>query len=87
MIHKEYVELILPDGKSLIGHVSSVTPVVDSASQTQNIILTVNDKSLPINLIAKVKIEKKGQRDEINGGRRINHMRVNYKEVVKKRKR
>lgn len=58
VINKEFVELLLPDGKSLVGHVSSVTPVVDSASQTQNVILTVNDKSLPINLIAKVKIEK-----------------------------
>jgi multidrug efflux pump subunit AcrA (membrane-fusion protein) len=59
VINKEFVELLLPDGKSLIGHVSSITPVVDSASQTQNIILTVNDRSLPINLTAKVRIEKK----------------------------
>jgi multidrug efflux pump subunit AcrA (membrane-fusion protein) len=58
VINKEFVELVLPDGKSLIGHVSSVTSVVDSASQTQNVILTVNDNSLPVNLIAKVKIEK-----------------------------
>jgi multidrug efflux pump subunit AcrA (membrane-fusion protein) len=58
VINKEFVELLLPDGKSLTGHVSSVTAIVDSASQTQNIILTVNDKSLPINLIAKVRIEK-----------------------------
>ncbi len=66
VINKEYVELILPDGKSLIGHVSSVTPVVDSASQTQNIILTVNDKSLPINLIAKVKIEKNAKSNTVS---------------------
>ncbi len=58
VINKEYVELLLPDGKSLVAHISSFTPVVDSASQTQNIILTVNDRSLPINLIAKVKIVK-----------------------------
>ncbi len=58
VINKEYVELLLPDGKSLPAHISSFTPVVDSASQTQNIILTVNDRSLPINLIAKVKITK-----------------------------
>ena len=58
VINKEFVELQLPDGKSLIGHISAFTPIVDSASQTQNIILTVNDKNLPINLIAKVSIQK-----------------------------
>jgi len=49
---------LLPDGKSLPGHITSITPTVDSASQTQNIILTVNDRTLPINLIAKVRIAK-----------------------------
>jgi HlyD family secretion protein len=66
VINKEFVELLLPDGKSLIGHVSSVTAVVDSASQTQNVILTVNDKSLPINLIAKVRIEKNAKANAIS---------------------
>ena len=33
-------------------------PVVDSASQTQNIVIAVNEKNLPANLIAKVRIEK-----------------------------
>lgn len=66
VINKEFVELLLPDGKSLIGHVSSVTPVVDSASQTQNVILTVNDKSLPINLIAKVRIEKNAKSNAVS---------------------
>jgi multidrug efflux pump subunit AcrA (membrane-fusion protein) len=66
VINKEFVELLLPDGKSLTGHVSSVTPVVDSASQTQNVILTVNDKSLPINLIAKVKIEKNAKSSAVS---------------------
>ena len=58
VLDKEYVELLLPDGKSLPGHITSITPTVDSASQTQNIILTVNDRTLPINLIAKVRIAK-----------------------------
>ncbi|HMK26392.1 MAG TPA: efflux RND transporter periplasmic adaptor subunit [Chitinophagaceae bacterium] len=66
VINKEFVELLLPDGKSLTGHVSSVTPVVDSAAQTQNVILTVNDKSLPINLIAKVRIEKNAKSSVIS---------------------
>ena len=33
-------------------------PVVDSASQTQNVVLKVNEKNLPANLIAKVKVVK-----------------------------
>ena len=66
VIHKEFVELLLPDGQSLVGHVSSITPIVDSASQTQNIILTVNDKTLPINLIAKVRIEKNARSSAVS---------------------
>ena len=66
VINKEFVELLLPDGKSLAGHVASITPVVDSASQTQNIILTVNDKSLPVNLIAKVRIEKNAKANAVS---------------------
>ena len=40
------------------GRISSAMPVVDSASQTQNIVLKVNEKNLPHNLIAKVKVVK-----------------------------
>jgi multidrug efflux pump subunit AcrA (membrane-fusion protein) len=66
VLNKGFVELQLPDGKKLIGNISSVTPVVDSASQTQNIILTVNDKSLPINLIAKVRVQKTGKASAVS---------------------
>jgi multidrug efflux pump subunit AcrA (membrane-fusion protein) len=58
VLNKKTVELLLPDGKTMTGNISSVMPVVDSASQTQNIIIRVNDKNLPINLIAKVKVVK-----------------------------
>ena len=58
VLNKETVELLLPDGKTMTAHISSAMPVVDSASQTQNIILTVNEKNLPANLIAKVKVVK-----------------------------
>jgi len=58
VLNKRTVELLLPDGKKLNGNISSAMPVVDSASQTQNIVITVNDKSLPTNLIAKVKVIK-----------------------------
>jgi multidrug efflux pump subunit AcrA (membrane-fusion protein) len=58
VLNKERVELILPDGKTIPARIASVMPVVDSASQTQNIMLTVAERNLPINLIAKVRVEK-----------------------------
>ena len=58
VMNKDYVELLLPDGKKMMARISSAMPVVDSASQTQNIILKVNEKNLPINLIAKVRVIK-----------------------------
>jgi|SRR5882724_2280727 len=58
VLNKGTVELYLPDGKTLTAAISSTMPVVDSASQTQNIVLKVNDKTLPTNLIAKVRVIK-----------------------------
>src|SRR6478735_5294342 len=58
VLNKDYVELLLPDGKKMMARISSAMPIVDSASQTQNIILKVNEKNLPINLIGKVRIIK-----------------------------
>jgi multidrug efflux pump subunit AcrA (membrane-fusion protein) len=58
VMNKDFVELLLPDGKKMMARISSAMPVVDSASQTQNIILKVNEKNLPINLIGKVRIIK-----------------------------
>jgi multidrug efflux pump subunit AcrA (membrane-fusion protein) len=58
VLNKKEVELQLPDGKFLQANISSVMPTVDSVSQTQNIVLTVNDKTLPTNLIAKVKVTR-----------------------------
>lgn len=58
IISKDYVELLLPDGKKMMARISSAMPIVDSASQTQNIILKVNEKNLPINLIGKVRVIK-----------------------------
>ena len=58
VLGKNNVELLLPDGKKLNGTVSTVLPVVDSVSQTQNVLIRVNEKNLPINLIAKVKVLK-----------------------------
>jgi hypothetical protein len=58
VMNKQNVELFLPDGKIMTAHIASAMPVVDSASQTQNIMLTVSEKNLPVNLIAKVKVVK-----------------------------
>jgi multidrug efflux pump subunit AcrA (membrane-fusion protein) len=57
-MNNDYVELLLPDGKKMMARISSAMPIVDSASQTQNIILKVNEKNLPINLIGRVRVIK-----------------------------
>ncbi|MFI5131320.1 MAG: efflux RND transporter periplasmic adaptor subunit [Chitinophagales bacterium] len=58
VMDKNTVELILPDGKIIFGRIASSMPLVDSASQTQNIVLKVSEKDLPVNLIAKVRVAK-----------------------------
>jgi multidrug efflux pump subunit AcrA (membrane-fusion protein) len=58
VMNKDVAELILPDGKIIFGRIASSMPVVDSASQTQNIVLKVAEKGLPVNLIAKVRVAK-----------------------------
>ncbi|MEO6819751.1 MAG: efflux RND transporter periplasmic adaptor subunit [Ginsengibacter sp.] len=53
------VQLTLPDGERLLGTVKSSLPMVDSLSQTQAVSLSINSPhSIPVNLIAKVKIIK-----------------------------
>jgi len=61
------VNLILPDGRTLNGTVSSAMPVVDPVSQTQAIVINVNnDGSIPENLIAKVIIVKNSKKDAVS---------------------
>jgi multidrug efflux pump subunit AcrA (membrane-fusion protein) len=53
------VELLLPDGEKLIGHIEESLPMVDAASQTQNIIIRVRlSHPIPENLIAKIQVIK-----------------------------
>jgi multidrug efflux pump subunit AcrA (membrane-fusion protein) len=53
------LDLNLPDGTQVNGVVNSILPNVDSASQTQQVLIRVNQsKPLPQNLIAKVRIVK-----------------------------
>jgi biotin carboxyl carrier protein len=66
VLNKGTAELLLPDGKIVIGRIASAMPVVDSASQTQNIVLRVNERNLPANLIAKVKIVKTARSNTIS---------------------
>lgn len=59
VLRQRTVELLLPDGTTLNGVVGPVMPTVDSASQTQNVVIRVNNNSaIPENLIAKVRIVK-----------------------------
>jgi len=53
------VDVILPDGTRLDGVVASFMPVIDSVSQTQQVLIKVSSRSrIPENLIAKVRILK-----------------------------
>jgi multidrug efflux pump subunit AcrA (membrane-fusion protein) len=59
IVNKKSLQLVLPDGENLTGLVNGIMPVMDSATQTQRIILKVNPSHpIPENLIAKVRITK-----------------------------
>ncbi len=59
VLNKRTVELTLPDGEKLTGTIGPAMPTVDSASQTQNIVIRVNiPHAIPENLIAKVRVLK-----------------------------
>lgn len=53
------LQVDLPDGSHLNGVVANIVPTVDSASQTQSVLVKVAaSKTIPQNLIAKVRIVK-----------------------------
>lgn len=61
VLNKRQVDLLLPDGVHLEGFISTVMPTVDSASQTQQVVIKVNAGMgahgvIPQNLIAKVRV-------------------------------
>jgi multidrug efflux pump subunit AcrA (membrane-fusion protein) len=59
VLNKRTVELELPDGTKFTGEVGPTMPTVDSASQTQNVVIRVPAAgSIPENLIARVRILK-----------------------------
>ncbi|CAN5878589.1 hypothetical protein BH11BAC4_BH11BAC4_10620 [soil metagenome] len=56
---KSAVQLLLPDGEKLEAFITGNMPVMDSAAQTQRILLKVNaTHPIPENLIAKVRLVK-----------------------------
>ncbi len=64
---KRSLEMVLPDGEKLTGTISGNMPAMDSASQTQRIILKVNaPHPIPENLIAKVKIIKSSKPNAVS---------------------
>jgi hypothetical protein len=59
VLNKKTVELILPDGQQLNGTIGAFMPTMDSASQTQSVVIRVNSRQpIPENLIAKVRVIK-----------------------------
>ena len=59
IIGKDSVQLTLPDGENMRAFVAGSMPSMDSASQTQRVILKINAKhAVPENLIAKVRLLK-----------------------------
>ncbi len=57
VLGKHAATLLLPDGTRLTGTIGEIMPSVDSASQTQNVVIRVNTPTaIPENLIAKVRI-------------------------------
>lgn len=56
------LDVVLPDDTHVAGTVASFLPTIDSASQTQGVLIKVNSATpLPQNLIAKVRIQKNGK--------------------------
>jgi multidrug efflux pump subunit AcrA (membrane-fusion protein) len=59
VVANKAVDVILPDSTRLDGIVASYMPVIDSVSQTQQVLIKVSSPSrIPENLIAKVRILK-----------------------------
>jgi multidrug efflux pump subunit AcrA (membrane-fusion protein) len=57
VLNKHTATLLLPDGTRLNGTIGELMPTVDSASQTQNVVIRISTSaSIPENLIAKVRI-------------------------------
>jgi multidrug efflux pump subunit AcrA (membrane-fusion protein) len=57
VLGKHLATLLLPDGTRLTGAIGPLMPTMDSASQTQNVVIRISSgTAIPENLIAKVRI-------------------------------
>jgi multidrug efflux pump subunit AcrA (membrane-fusion protein) len=53
------IQLTLPDGRKINGKIASFMPAVDTAAQTQGVVIKINaDNTIPENLVAKARIIK-----------------------------
>lgn len=51
------VQLTLPDGRKINGKITSFMPAVDTAAQTQGVVIKIaDDNSIPENLVAKARV-------------------------------
>lgn len=62
LINNKNLTVELPDGRNLVGYVSKVMPTVNTAAQTQEVLVQVkNGGTIPENLIATIKFAKRKQ--------------------------
>jgi multidrug efflux pump subunit AcrA (membrane-fusion protein) len=55
--NNQSVQLTLPDGRKINGTIASFMPAVDTAAQTQGVVIKINaDNTIPENLVAKARI-------------------------------
>ena len=67
LLNNKTVDLELPDKTHLKGTIALVMPTVDSVSQTQGVLIKVNDNiTIPQNLIAKVRIIKNAKNNVVS---------------------
>jgi multidrug efflux pump subunit AcrA (membrane-fusion protein) len=66
MAHNQTLQLTLPDGTKLMGHVVSSMPNVDTVAQTQGLVIKVNSRQpLPENLVARATLIKSAKNNAL----------------------
>lgn len=60
LLNNKNLEINLPDGKTMNGHIAKVLPAVDMVSQTEKVLVKPNDQgSIPENLIVSINLKNK----------------------------
>jgi multidrug efflux pump subunit AcrA (membrane-fusion protein) len=61
------VQLTLPDGEKIDGKITSFMPAVDTASQTQGVVIKISsDKQIPENLVAKARVIRTSKQNTLS---------------------